>query len=269
WLKVNQDCYIDPESKLPIALWGYDISYEEPPEDIFDIPDIPDGVMLIDNRPGAPEIPEPAWMKEGEIAKEQFLRARHALAEGQHHKAVELFTKVVEIDPKLNWSWFWLGKAHYELGEYDEAIYNFSKVIDMRTKNKDVPHYCYLARGLAYKAKGMKDMAQRDLSIALPVMIGALRNIKGAFIFDYADDPLLRDIPKDKRPTAQKSLTTMINRLRTVTDHNFGYHPDATLEEKEQAIAAWEEWYENSGQINFSPDAETVHVPEATEEGDE
>ncbi|MHC4332159.1 MAG: hypothetical protein ACYSWW_29050, partial [Planctomycetota bacterium] len=73
---TNQECYIDPESKLPITLLGYDISYEEPPEDIFDIPGIPDGVTLIDKRPGAPEIPEPTWTKEGEITKEQFKQAR-------------------------------------------------------------------------------------------------------------------------------------------------------------------------------------------------
>ena len=30
----------------------------------------------------------------------------------------------------------------------------------------------------------------------------------------------------------------------------------------EQANAAWEQWYENSGQIEFTPDAELVPVPE-------
>ncbi|MHC4227791.1 MAG: tetratricopeptide repeat protein [Planctomycetota bacterium] len=269
WLMTNQECYIDPESKLPITLLGYDISYEEPPEDIFDIPGIPDGVTLIDKRPGAPEIPEPTWTKEGEITKEQFKQARHALANGQLREAAALLAKVVEVGPSLNWAWFWLGKAHYELGEYDTAIHDFSKVIDMRTKNKSVPHYCYLARGLAYKAKGMKDMGQQDLNIALPVMIGALRNIKGAFPFDYADDPLFRDGPKEKWPTAPQSLTAMISRLRAATGHNLGYRPDVTLEEKERAIAAWEEWHKTSGQIKLVPDAEIHHVPKVTEGGDE
>jgi outer membrane lipoprotein-sorting protein len=53
WLKLNQDCYIDPETKLPIAMAGYEISYyENPPEGTFDIV-IPDGVVVVDRRPGA------------------------------------------------------------------------------------------------------------------------------------------------------------------------------------------------------------------------
>ncbi|MHC4328972.1 MAG: tetratricopeptide repeat protein, partial [Planctomycetota bacterium] len=88
---------------------------------------IPDGVTLIDKRPGAPEIPEPTWTKEGEITKEQFKQARHALANGQLREAAALLAKVVEVGPSLNWAWFWLGKAHYELGEYDTAIHDFSK----------------------------------------------------------------------------------------------------------------------------------------------
>ncbi len=249
WLKLNMDCYIDPETKLPIAMTGYEISYEEPPEDIFSIPAIPEGVILVDKRLGTPETTEPEWMKEGEIAGEQFKQARHALAEGQQAEAAELFARVVEVQPGRNWAWFWLGKAHYELGEYDTAIYEYSKVIDMFTQKKAVPHYCYLARGHAYAAKGMEDMARQDFSVALPVMIETLRNVEGAFIFDYADDPLLRDGPKDKWPTAAQSLTIMIDRLRIMTGQNFGYDPDAGAEEKEQAISAWEQWYQNSTQF--------------------
>jgi tetratricopeptide (TPR) repeat protein len=268
WLTTNQDCYIDPESKLPIALWDYNISYEEPPEDIFDIPAIPDGVTLIDKRPGASQTPESESTKVDRITEEQFKQARHALANGQYRLAAELFAKVVEVGPHRGWAWFWLGKSHYELGEYNAAINDFSKVIDIFTEIGIVPHNCYLARGFSYAAKGMTDMARRDFNVALPVMIGALSNIEGAFIFDYADDPLFRDLPEDKRPTAQQSLTMMTNRLRKATGHNFGYHPDATLEEKEQAIAAWEQWFKNSGQINFAPDAEIHHSPNTSESGD-
>jgi len=118
--------------------------------------------------------------KSGEIAQQSFNEARMMLAAGEHEKAIELFNSVVEIQPGRNWAWFWLGKAHYELGQYDPAIYEFSKVIDMFSKHEVVPHYCYLARGLAYAAKGMEEMARQDLSVTLPVMIDALRNIKGA-----------------------------------------------------------------------------------------
>lgn len=267
WLTLNVDCYIDPETKLPIAMLGYQISYEDPPEGIFDIV-IPEGVVVVDKRPGAQLVEEPEWMKikdnNAKIAQQNFDEARMMSAAGEYEKAAELFKNVVEIQPGSNWAWFWLGKAHYELGEYDSAIYEFSKVIEMLTKSfKVVPHYCHLARGLAYAAKGMKDMARRDFETALPVMIDALRNIKAATLFDYADDPLYKDLPEDKRPTAEQSLAMMINRLRLITGQNFGYDPNASAEENERAIAAWEDWFKSSGQIQFTPDAELVHIPMA------
>jgi PIN domain nuclease of toxin-antitoxin system len=42
----------------------------------------------------------------------------------------------------------------------------------------------------------------------------------------------------------------------------------AAAEDKEQAIAAWEQWFESSGQIKFSPDAEILPVPETAEDAD-
>jgi len=265
WLKSNQDCYIDPETKLPIAIGNYEISYEEPPEDIFDIPAIPDGVMVVDKRPGAEPIEEPEWLKNEDIAQENFDEARHALATRQYLKAAELFGCVVEAQPMRNWAWFWMGKAHYELGQYNAAIYEFSKVIDMASKFQKVLHYCHLARGFAYRAKGMEDMARKDFRVALPVMLDALRHIEGARIFDRADDSLCRDADYES-PSKEQSLAIMINRLRIITGQNFGYDPNASATENEQAIAAWEDWFKNSGKIEFTPDAELVPVLTAVDQ---
>ncbi|MHC4113515.1 MAG: tetratricopeptide repeat protein [Planctomycetota bacterium] len=271
WLKLNMECYIDPETKLPIAMAGYNISYENPPEGTFDIV-IPEGVQVVDRRPGAEPTEEPKWLAEksaaGKVASANFKNAQLALAGGKYEEAAELFAKVVEVQGGRNWAWFWLGQAHYELGEYDTAIYEFTKVIGMFTRHKVVVHYCHLARGLAYAGKGMKDMAREDLVLALPVMIEALRNIEGAAMFDYADDPMYRNLPKDKRPTAEQSLAMMINRLRIITGQNFGYDPYGSAEENEQAIAAWEKWFKNSGEIKVTPDAELVQIPEVVEEGE-
>ncbi len=270
WLKLNMDCYIDPESKLPIAMAGYEISYETPPEDTFDIV-IGAGVVVVDRRPGAEPTEEPEWLsdKKDEVANNNFRDARHALAAGDYEEAAKLFSTVVEVQGGRNWAWFWLGKAHYELGEYDKAIYEFTKVIDMFAKHESIPHYCHLARGQAYAAKGMKDMARHDLGAALPPMIESLRNIEGAMMFDYADDPLYRSLHKEQRPNSQQSLAMMINRLRIITGQNFGYDSEAGAEENEQAISGWEDWFKNSGEIKFTPDAELVPIPITIEQIEE
>ena len=123
--------------------------------------------------------------------------------------------------------------------------------------------YCLYARGLAYAQNGMEEAANEDLAEVLPWMIRALREPTGATMFEYADDPRLRE--GRYQPTEQQILARMINRLRIITGQNFGYYADATAEKIEQAIAAWEQWYENSGQIEFTPDAELVPVPAVSE----
>ncbi|MHC4464813.1 MAG: tetratricopeptide repeat protein [Planctomycetota bacterium] len=277
WVMGDTDIYIDLESKLPIAFGDYEIDYEDPPEGTFDIV-IPDGVILVDKRPGAEPTPEPQWMIEekrqkemGKLAQVYFEDARRALAGGDPVRAAELFNKTIEISPGRNWAWLWMGIALYESGDYDAAIYRLSKVIDMTGEHDlTIPSY-HFARGLAYQAKGMTDMARLDMEKVLPKMILALRNTKVARSFDLADDPLIcADGMREGchgAPTIEQSLAMMINRLRIITGHNFGYDPDGSSEENEQAIAGWEDWYENSGEIKVTPDAELVRIPKVVEEG--
>ena len=275
WVIADIDIYIDPETRLPIAHGDYEIDYEEAPEGTFEII-IPDGVVVVDKRPGAPPCEEPEWMIEEKkkekkkkemrkIAQGYFEDARRALAGGDPVRAAEMFNKTVEIQPGRNWAWLWMGIALYESGDYNGAIYRLSKAIDMIAD----PSY-HFARALAYEAKGMTDMARLDIEKVLPKMILALRNRKAASSFDLADDPLIRaDGMREgchKMPTKEQSLAMMIDRLRIITGQNFGYDPYGSAEENEQAIAAWEEWYENSGEIKFTPDAELVPIPEVVEQ---
>ncbi len=242
WLKLNQICYIDPETKLPIAVGPHDIFYDEPPEETF-VYAIPDGVTVVDKRDGAPAEEQPEWMKQDEVANEQFDQARKALAAGNYVEAAELFSKVVKVQAMRNWAWFWLGRANYELGRYDAAISAYTKVIEMFAKFKTVPHYCHLARGFAYRAMGMEEAASKDFQVALPVMIEALRNAEGAQMFDHADDPLNRG----KGLSESERLTGMIERLRDVACEDFGYDPNAGAADTERAVTAWEQWYETTG----------------------
>ena len=241
WLTLNVDCYINPETKLPIALGPDEIYYEEPPEGIFDIPPIPEVPTFVDMRTDAQDTGKPSWMANEQTAQLKFDEARKALATGEYQKAVELFKKVFELEGTgRNWAWFWLGQAHYDLGQYDAAIKAFTQVIDMFAKHNIVSHYSYLARGHAYRAIGDEEAAWEDFEVALPVMIDSLRNIQGAGKFNCADDPLHRGggVP------SEENLPRMIERLREVTGQNFGYDSQGTAEDNEQAISAWEDWWQ-------------------------
>ena len=254
WPMLSSECYVDPQTKLPIGIGDTDLSYEQPPSETFEIV-FPEDFVVIDKRPGAASAIEPDWLNEEKTANEFFHKARYALVEGKHAQAEEFFKYVVEKQPGRNWAWFWLGKAQYELGKYDLGIDSFSKVLEMMD---DVP-YCYHARGLAYAKNGMDEAAKEDLEKSLPWMIRTLHQPMTAAMFEYADNPLLRE--GKGKPTEKQIIVRMINRLRIITGQNFGYSPDATVEENSQAITAWGQWYENSGQIEFMPEAELIVVP--------
>ncbi len=268
---LDSDVYIDPESKLPMAIGDYEISYEEPPQGTFDIV-IPEGVIVVDKRPGATPGPEPLWMVQerekkeaGKIAQGYFEQGRRALAAGEYAAAVEALTESLELSPERNWALFWLGKALYESGRYDEAVYQLTRAIELVNEHgMQIPSY-YLARALAFQGKGMTDMAQIDFEKALPKMIEALRNPEAARSFDLADDPLrcADGMRQDchEAPTPEQSLVMMINRLRICTGQSFGYDPSASEQDKERAIAAWEQWARDSGRFRFTPDAATIPVP--------
>ncbi len=261
----GMEFYIDPETKLPMAGGGYQMSYENPPEGTFDIV-IPNDVVVVDKRPSAEPAQEPEWMDEDKVAQSNFDEARRALAAGEYLKAVDFFRQVIEIQPGRNWAWFWLGRTYYELGEYDLAVSNFSKVLDMMGDAA----FCLYARGLAFAAAGMQVTANEDLEKVLPTMILALRHIEAVTLFDLADDPLrcadgFLDEDCHEGPNKEQNLAMMINRLRVITGQNFGYDPDASAQENEQAIAAWEDWYEKSGEIKFTPDTELVPIPPVLE----
>ena len=150
-----------------------------------------------------------------------------------------------------------MGKAYYESGNYDKAVAAYTKNIDMMGGLA----YSHFARGLAYAMNGMNETAEEDVKKALPSMIQALRYTAVAGMFDYADNPHRRGY----RPSKQESIAMMINRFRMATGQNFGYDPNATAEENEYAIAAWEQWYEDSGQIQVTPDAELIRITSGSE----
>jgi len=269
----DTDVYVDPQTKLPMAIGDYEVSFEEPPQGTFDIV-VPEGAIVVDKRPGATSGPEPQWMVQerekeqaGELAQGYFEQGRRALGAGEYAAAVKALTKTVEISPGRNWAWFWLGVALYDSGKYDDAIYRLTQVIEMISENgggMSIPSY-YLARAQAYQGKGMADMAQIDFETALPKMIESLRNVKAGWSFDLADDPLrcADGMRQDCHgaPTAEQSLIMMINRLRVFTGQNFGYDPNGSAEQKERAIAAWEQWAKDSGRMKFTPDAKLIPLP--------
>jgi len=270
WPYMSAECYVDPKTKLPIAIGDTELSYEEPPAGTFEIT-IPNGCTMVDRRPGAAG-PIPQWLLEEENSqdakRECFRQGTYALARGDYAEAAELFELVTEHQSGRNWAWFWLGSAYYGQGQYELAIEKFTKVLEIFKAfggGGDKPlNYCNYARGLAYARLAMNEAAQADLQVCLPSMVQTLRTPSAGKMFEYADNPLMRY--GKYNPSDAEIVIHMINRLRVITGQNFGYDAYGSAEQNEQAIAAWEEWYENSAQIKFTPDAKLVPIPQVVEQ---
>jgi len=270
WPMLSSECYVDPETKLPISIGRTQLTYEEPPAGTFEIV-IPEGYTVIDKRPGTVTEPVPEWLLEEENAQQNkaecFNQGTHALARGDYAQAAKQLEQALGYD---SWACFWLGSAYYGLGQYDLAVEKFTKMLDIfKEFSRDADQlcsYCYYARGLAYARLGMDEEAKADWQVCLPLMIRTLRIPSAGWTFEYADNPLIRY--GEYKPSERETVIKMINRLRLITGENFGYDPDAAAEDKEKAIAAWEQWFESSGQIKFSPDAEILPAPETAEDAD-
>jgi ankyrin repeat protein len=265
WPYLSAECYVDPKTKLPIAIGRMELSYEDPPAGTFEIT-IPEGYTVLDKRPGAPESPTPQWLQDEAKARADkakcFQEGSLAFARGDYAEAAKQFKQALGYD---SWAPFWLGKAYYELGQYDLAIENYNKVFEgWRKSGLDMTlFYCNYARGLAYAMSGDLKAATADFQACLPAMIRTLRIPSSGRMFERAEKPLMRY--GQYNPTERQMVVNMINRLRIISGQSFGYNAVATDQENEPAIAAWEQWAKSSGKIKFTPDAQQVHVPESTE----
>ena len=50
-------------------------------------------------------------------------------------QTIQQFEKVIEINPKSEWSHYNLGLVHYNQGEYQQAIQQFEKVIEINPQS--------------------------------------------------------------------------------------------------------------------------------------
>lgn len=258
WPALHDECYVDPETKLPMIVGDSELSYEEPPAGTF-VPVVPEGFLVVDKRPGATGL-LPDWLLEEEShqnnGENYFGKGRQALANGDYAEAARLFEGAVAQGPGANWAWFWLGSAYYGQGRYDLAVEKFSRVLEL-SGNRPCA-YCNYARGLAYARLGLLEQAQADWWACLPMMIRALRIPSAGYMFEYADSPLVSC--GKYQPTDEEIVVEMTHRLRRITGQDFGYDPRGTPEQKEAAIAAWEQWFSNGGQIRYTPEAEPFQV---------
>jgi tetratricopeptide (TPR) repeat protein len=82
---------------------------------------------------------------------------------GNSKEAIELFTKAVQIDPKLEIAYLYRGNVYNETHKYDVAIEDYTKAIEL--KSNDASAYCN--RAGAYALSGNSEQAIKDCTKAI------------------------------------------------------------------------------------------------------
>jgi tetratricopeptide (TPR) repeat protein len=104
----------------------------------------------------------------GELSQEQLsevyeLRGFTWDDKGDYDKAIADYTKAIEIDPKNSYAYINRGVDWYDKGDYDRAIADYTRAIEIDPKNSDA----YYNRSLAWDKKGDDDKAKDDYAKAI------------------------------------------------------------------------------------------------------
>ena len=92
------------------------------------------------------------------------LRARVYCDKNQFDSSLADFNKAIELNPNGNISYYeGRGWSHFRLGQYHEAISDFSRAISSGTENLDA----YYFRGDSYRRTGQLNLAKKDLAYVL------------------------------------------------------------------------------------------------------
>lgn len=85
---------------------------------------------------------------------------------GEHEKAVDSFTKAVELEPDFDEAIFACGDSYVALGQYERALSDYAEVIRL------MPHYgrAYYHRALVYLKQRQHEAALADLLVAVERM---------------------------------------------------------------------------------------------------
>jgi tetratricopeptide (TPR) repeat protein len=84
---------------------------------------------------------------------------------GDYDQAIANYTRAIEINPNYAKAYFYRGLAYQDKGDYDRAIADYTKAIEINPK-LDI---AYNNRGLAYQDKGDYDRAIADYTKAIEI----------------------------------------------------------------------------------------------------
>jgi tetratricopeptide (TPR) repeat protein len=124
-----------------------------------------------------------------------FNRGMDCINKGQYDQAISNFTKVLEINPKNDRAYNNRGNVYAIKGQYDKAILDYGKALEINPSNDEA----YYNRGKVYLSKGQYDQAISDFTNAVkinPKNCDAYDNRGTVYAFKGEHDQAIADYNK-------------------------------------------------------------------------
>ncbi len=106
-----------------------------------------------------------AFVKQADVllATDWFYKGLAYYDSKKHDRAIEAFSKAIELDPSYAYAYSNRGNEHVRRGRHDKAIEDFNKAISLKPDDA----YAYRNRGNAHGMKGSFDRAIEDFGKAI------------------------------------------------------------------------------------------------------
>jgi len=85
---------------------------------------------------------------------------------GDNDKAITEYNEATQLNPNNADVYKYRGIAYFNKGDYDQAIADFSQIIEIKTSN-EIKNTAYYNRGTTYINKGRNDLAIKDFNIII------------------------------------------------------------------------------------------------------
>ncbi len=141
------------------------VSHILPEDTLISLLNVRRNILLTDDYAPVDNLMAPLQLEKYDPAEAYYQRGNAYGAEGEYDLAIADFTKAIEIHPDFAKAYSERGLVYIRKGEYDLAIADYTKAIEIDPKDASA----YNSRGVAYGYKSEYDLAIADYTKAIEI----------------------------------------------------------------------------------------------------
>lgn len=139
-----------------------------------------------------------------EKIEDLLLSAKEALVKKKIDKSIELFSRVIELEPENSVALFSRGTAYFSKKKYQESLHDFTKCIQIKPDNAKL----YCSRGNAWLGLKQNESALLDLNKAIELdPYYPTAYFSRSEVFDRLEEKVQSDADRETGERLQKHIS--------------------------------------------------------------